>query len=457
VVDLAIPDDIIGSVIPLLLKKPHLDPRVSSNYRAIANSPSVSKIIEILFANRLKPFLHTSDFQFGFKSGSDTNTATTVLRSIISLYNECDTPVYCSFLDAFGAFDNAEQSAISKCLIRRDVPLTYVDFISEWYRKQQSCVRWNGSVSQLFNVQRGVRQGGILSPGLFNLVIDEIIEFVNKYPYGVMIDGYRVNIIAYADDIVLISTSLSSLQRLVDLCVAKALEAGLRFNPDKCAVVCFTGKTLAPVYEDMEPIMINNGPVPFTSEFNYLGHTLCSSNRDDLDINRLRRSFFGAYYGALRPVSTASVQVKKTIFQAHCLHLFGSESWFKFPQYKFCSTAVNTGIKRVLGASKFDSTTLSLSESNLLPFEFLWKQRKILFYKRLLLCAQTNQLVNKCVLLNPFVRHLNEILKEFDLLKVNLLDLTKQNIQHVVRSAFHRKVIRKKAEYENLNVVNVPD
>ena len=54
-----------------------------SNYRAIALSTSVSKVLELVLLERLAPYLRTSDAQFGFKEGHSTTHATLVLKEAI--------------------------------------------------------------------------------------------------------------------------------------------------------------------------------------------------------------------------------------------------------------------------------------------------------------------------------------------------------------------------------------
>jgi len=46
----------------------------------------------------------------------------------------------------------------------------------DWYDKLYSCVRWNGVFSSIFKVNCGVRQGGISSPILFNVYVDDLIS-----------------------------------------------------------------------------------------------------------------------------------------------------------------------------------------------------------------------------------------------------------------------------------------
>ena len=74
------------------------------------------------------------------------------------------------------------------------------------------CVNFNGSFSPEWNIVRGVRQGGVTSAFLFNIYINEIIEHLSHLNLGCKLGINTVNIMAYADDIILLSPSVKSLQ-----------------------------------------------------------------------------------------------------------------------------------------------------------------------------------------------------------------------------------------------------
>ena len=61
-------------------------------------------------------------------------------------------------------------------------------------------VRWGAYISDSFNVTNGVRQGGILSPQLFNIYIDGLCDILNKSSIGMFICGKRINHMLYADE-----------------------------------------------------------------------------------------------------------------------------------------------------------------------------------------------------------------------------------------------------------------
>ena len=82
-------------------------------------------------------------------------------------------------------------------------------------------VRWGACISDSFKVTNGVRQGGILSPQLFNIYIDVLSDILNISSIGGSIDGKRINHMLYADNFYLQQVSRNSCQFVINtvLCI----------------------------------------------------------------------------------------------------------------------------------------------------------------------------------------------------------------------------------------------
>ena len=74
-------------------------------------------------------------------------------------------------------------------------------------------VRWGCSISKGFNVTNGVRQGGVLSPKLFNVYIDGLSNILNNCTTSGFLGGKRINHILYADDLCIVSLSSAGYYR----------------------------------------------------------------------------------------------------------------------------------------------------------------------------------------------------------------------------------------------------
>ena len=128
------------------------------------------------------------------------------------------SPVYACYLDASKAFDRISHSKLFQLLSERGVPLPYLKLLIRWYRSQMMGVKWANATSYPFSVANGVRQGGNLSPLLFNVYIDDLLHSLQSVPIGCRIQNRCVNVLAYADGIVLLSPSRAGLEKLVKKC-----------------------------------------------------------------------------------------------------------------------------------------------------------------------------------------------------------------------------------------------
>ena len=74
-------------------------------------------------------------------------------------------------------------------LANRNVPHCLLRGLHNWYNKLVSVVKWTGVLSKSFVVSCGVRQGGVLSPFLFNLYVDELIYKLEASDAGCCVCG----------------------------------------------------------------------------------------------------------------------------------------------------------------------------------------------------------------------------------------------------------------------------
>ncbi|CAG4958055.1 unnamed protein product [Colias eurytheme] len=195
------------------------NPKKCSEYRTISLMSHVLKLFLKVIHNRIysKCEATLSNTQFGFRSGLGTRDALFGYQVLIQRCWDMNKDVFVCFIDYEKAFDKVQHVKLMEVLER--IGLDYKDcrFIRNLYWNQCANVRINGKLSSHIEIQRGVRQGCILSPLLFNLYADSIFsEALDNNPHGITLNGKLLNNMRYADDTILIAESVSGLQDLVN-------------------------------------------------------------------------------------------------------------------------------------------------------------------------------------------------------------------------------------------------
>ncbi len=160
------------------------DPSLSSNYRGIALASSLSKVFEWSILLTWNSFFYTSELQFGFKPAFSTTLCSGVLKAVVNRYLNRGSKVYTCLVDASKAFDTVDHHVLFEKLLDRNMPKPLVRFLLSWYKTQQLSIRWMGRISDRFEVSNGVRQGGVLSPVLFAIYLDSLLESLRSSGRG---------------------------------------------------------------------------------------------------------------------------------------------------------------------------------------------------------------------------------------------------------------------------------
>ena len=114
------------------------------------------------------------------------------------------------------AFDIVNYWKLFNVLLDDGISPAMVHLLAYWYSHQKMCVRWNSVLSTCFTIGNGTRQSGVLSPYIFSRYTRGMIRSIANCAVGCNIGNMSVNILAYADDIVLLSPSWRGLQLLID-------------------------------------------------------------------------------------------------------------------------------------------------------------------------------------------------------------------------------------------------
>ena len=200
-----IPDSILSVAIVPNIKDKTGKIGAKSNYRPVALANVVSKVLEIVILNRVKNLLSSTCNQFGFKASVGSEYPIYLTKEIIVRYHSLNGSIFICFLDASKAFDRINHPLLFSKLLKQGLPVYIVRILNYWYAHQFMIVKWAGICSSHFSVTNGVRQGGILSPYLFNFYINDLSVRLNNCHTRCVVGGKIINHTMYADDLVIFS------------------------------------------------------------------------------------------------------------------------------------------------------------------------------------------------------------------------------------------------------------
>lgn len=373
-----------SAIVPILKDKKGLV-TAKDNYRPIAVTTVMSKILELIMLNRMQDQVKTTDNQFGFKSNHSTDMCVYTMRSIIEYYNRCGSPVYVCFLDASKAFDRINHYKLFRKLINRNIDCKILRVLMYWYCNQTMCIRWGNSYSSCFNVTNGVRQGGILSPILFNLYMDGLSKTLTDTRIGCNMNGTFVNHLMYADDTCLLTPSPSALKKLLDICAEFALKNCIIFNEKKTKCMCFRPKSMQKLVVPVIPL--NDKGLEFISQHKYLGMYINDDLSDDIDIKRHARNLYARGNMLVKSFKKCSEDVKKYLFRVYCSNIYGCSLWCNYnaSSFKKVIVAYNDIYRAMLDIKRGESMSQIFVQHGVDHFNVLIRKYIYSFRERLFL------------------------------------------------------------------------
>ena len=327
------------------IPKSDKDPANSDSYRPIALAPTLSKALEWCILLLHPTSFTTSGLQFGFKAKMSTTLCTGALKAVSSRYLHEGSPVFATFLDASKAFDLVNHEILFRRLLDKGLPVHLVRFFMTWYKDQQMNVRWEKSVSDGFYVSNGVRQGGVLSPILFTIYMDDLLDQLSQLGVGCFWESHYAGALCYADDLVLLAPSPSALRLMLSSCQEFALDRGLRFNATKTQLIRFSS---VPSSSCSAEITFCGQQLPFVDTVTHLGHLLRYDLNDNEDINDKLRSMVRKANCLFASFPRVGSPILSRLFQSYCLSLYGSSLWsLSSPLLRNIEVAFNKILRRI--------------------------------------------------------------------------------------------------------------
>ena len=195
------------------------------------------KILQVMLQQYLNWEL--PDIQASFRKGRGTRDQAANICWIIKKAREFQKNIYFCFIDYAKAFDCVDHNKLWKILKEMGLPGHLTCLLRNLYADQEATFRPGHETMDRFQVQKGVRQGCILSPCLFNLYAEYIMwnPGLDEAQARIKIARRNINNLRYTDDTTLMAESKEELRSLLMKVKEDSETAGLKLNIQKTKIV----------------------------------------------------------------------------------------------------------------------------------------------------------------------------------------------------------------------------
>ena len=270
----------------------------SKNYRSIAISSVILKLIDWIIIILFGSTFGLNDLQFAYQPGVSGNMCSWAIMETVDFYLRNNSEVFACCMDMSKAFDVTTHSKMFKKMITgndtgKGLSITFVRLLVNIYTEQFANVRWgNGEVSSVFPMRNGVRQGAVLSAIAYCYYMENLFKILKRKRSGCWIDGFFLGLFLYSDDNFAIAPTISALNDMMKTISDYALEHNLRFstdpNPRKCKtkVMAFLKKP-----RPLPPVFLGQVALPWVNQCTHLGNTIKNVSdgfQEDMKTKRAR-------------------------------------------------------------------------------------------------------------------------------------------------------------------------
>ena len=423
-----------GLIIPLIKDKCG-DISSTNNYRGITLIPVVTKLFEHILLYNCEPYLHTEDTQFGFKRGLGCSNAIFVLRNTIDYFTERGSTVYTAALDISKAYDSVHHVKLFLSLLDTGLPHWIVKILVDWYSKLFVSVRWNGSISQGFKVNSGVRQGSVISPVLFNVFINKLIVDLRELGHGCFVNRIWFGCLMYADDAILLSTSIVALQIMLNKSVHIIKSLNLQFNSAKSVCIAFGRNSRG----TMPTMHLDNDDLHWSNSVKYLGITFNNGLRMHCNTDTICRKFYAASNCIFSNCKGMDELMQLHLQQTYCLPVlnYGLAAVRLSPnQLKSLNVCWNNVYRKIFKYNQWESVNQIIIGFGYLNFTYMWYVSVIKLIRSMLKC--TNLAVSTSVLIYCCGTEWQNINTCLNISQKDSLTKSIQFITDLVRDCYHR-------------------
>ena len=217
------------------------DKREIKSYRPVTIVNVICKILGSILKERLSREVEgnkvLSDEQNGFRRGRRGSDNIFIIGEIIERKRKENKKVWLAFLDVEKAYDKVNRESLWRILERCGVSEKVRNVIKSMYEGTRVKITLGEWTTEWVEVRRGVRQGCILSPLLFAVFMEELVQRIKRMGVGVNIDGEKLGILTFADDVVLMAESREEMERMIEEVCRYGRDLEVKFSGEKSKIM----------------------------------------------------------------------------------------------------------------------------------------------------------------------------------------------------------------------------
>ena len=249
--------------------------------------------------------------------------------------------------EAIKAFDSVDRETLWKLLRHYGIPEKIITLIQSTYQGMSCKVLHAGQLSESFEVKTGVRQGCLLSPFMFLLVIDWIMKTTTTgRKNGIQWNLWtQLDDLDFADDLALLSHNHNQMQDKTTKLSTTSLGTGLRINHKKTNLMRINTST-------NNPVTVEGKPIQEVDSFTYLGSIIDRQGGTDSDVTarvgKARAAFIilKNIWSSKEIATTTKVRIFNSNVKS--ILLYGSETWRRTKRtLQKIQTFINCCLRRI--------------------------------------------------------------------------------------------------------------
>lgn len=203
--------------------------------RPLSITSVVVRHLHKILAKRFKTIHSFDSSQRAFIDCDGTMENLSIISTVLADARMSKKEVHIATLDLRKAFDSVSHKTILDTITELGFPKSFINYVESLYTDSRTTLQYN-SINTVLNVKRGVLQGDPISPLLFNAVLDRAIRLIPE-EIGYRLNNKTISCVAYADDLILISSTRDGLQSSLDVVTERLATFGLRINAEKSSTL----------------------------------------------------------------------------------------------------------------------------------------------------------------------------------------------------------------------------